>query len=189
MKAIPTLYRGTAFRSRLEASWAAHFDKRRLPWRYEPEAFTLSNGDNYLPDFYLPTARAWAEIKGDHGERVDKVEQFAADLWAESGAKETYDPNAPMVVMFTAPSPRPDPEDFWTGLTPLGVSGPGRGYSANFAHCRECGATTIVALWQTNCRNCGHVYESGFDAWFDPEWAYYVPFEYLRSTWRPAMPV
>lgn len=180
MKAIPTRYKGTEFRSRLEASWAAHFDTRRMPWQYEPEGFTLSDAANYLPDFYLPTARAWAEVKGDHQQRVSKVEQFAADLWAESGATETYDPKAPMVVLIGGMLSEPE-----VPKAPLGVRGLGRRYSANFARCKECGASTIVALWQPNCRNCGHVYESGFDAWFDPDWAYYVPFEHLRTSWRP----
>jgi hypothetical protein len=88
MRAIPVTYRGTKFRSRLEASWAAHFDTRHMPRRYEPEAFTLNDGTNYLPDFYLPTARAWAEVKGDHNEWVEKVERFAAELWQDRGVGE-----------------------------------------------------------------------------------------------------
>lgn len=184
MKAIPTQYRGTAFRSRLEASWAAHFDVRQMPWQYEPEGFTLSDGTNYLPDFYLPTARAWAEVKGEHQQRVSKVEQFAAELWAESGATETYDPHAPMVVLLKAPWPDSD-----RASAPFGIRGPGRGYSANFARCQQCGGSTIIALWQPNCRNCGHVYESGLEAWFDTDWAYDIPFKYLRSSWRPVVPI
>lgn len=46
--AHPTSYRGTMFRSRLEARWAAFFDQLRWPWRYEP--FEL---DGYIPDFLL----------------------------------------------------------------------------------------------------------------------------------------
>jgi hypothetical protein len=37
-----------------------------MPWD-----FALSDGTHYLPDFYLPTARAWAEIKGDHDQRIE----------------------------------------------------------------------------------------------------------------------
>lgn len=55
MKAIPTTYRGTPFRSRLEAQWAEFFDMLGLAWDYEPEGYT--NGKiNYLPDFWLPSA-------------------------------------------------------------------------------------------------------------------------------------
>ncbi len=44
----PTRYRGTMFRSRLEATWAAMFDG--LGWRWEYEPFDL-NG--WVPDFLL----------------------------------------------------------------------------------------------------------------------------------------
>lgn len=49
IKAIPTDYRGTHFRSRLEAKWAAFFDLVGWPWQYEPIDL---NG--YIPDFVLP---------------------------------------------------------------------------------------------------------------------------------------
>lgn len=47
-KAIPTVYRGCTFRSRLEARWAAFFDEVGWPWQYEPLDL---NG--YIPDFVL----------------------------------------------------------------------------------------------------------------------------------------
>lgn len=54
MKAIPTTYRGTLFRSRLEAQWAEFLDVLGIAWQYEPEGYT--NGPvRYLPDFWLPT--------------------------------------------------------------------------------------------------------------------------------------
>lgn len=46
--AIPTEYRGTRFRSRLEARWACFFDNCGWPWEYEPIDL---NG--YIPDFIL----------------------------------------------------------------------------------------------------------------------------------------
>lgn len=48
MNAIPTLYNGTQFRSRLEAKWAAFFDMCGWHWEYEP--FDL---DGWIPDFEL----------------------------------------------------------------------------------------------------------------------------------------
>ncbi len=48
MKAIPTRYSNINFRSRLEAKWAAFFDKLRWPWEYEPMDF-----DGWIPDFLL----------------------------------------------------------------------------------------------------------------------------------------
>lgn len=47
-KAHPTTYRGTRFRSRLEARWAAYFDLCGIQWEYEP--FDL---EGWVPDFLL----------------------------------------------------------------------------------------------------------------------------------------
>jgi hypothetical protein len=46
--AIPTLYRGRMYRSRLEARWAAFFD--RLGWTHEYEPFDLGK---WSPDFAI----------------------------------------------------------------------------------------------------------------------------------------
>ncbi len=46
--AIPTLYKGRQYRSRLEARWAAFFDL--LEWRHEYEPFDL---DGWIPDFLI----------------------------------------------------------------------------------------------------------------------------------------
>ena len=60
-RGIPTLYRGTRFRSRVEARWAAFFDLIAWPWHYEP--FDL-NG--YIPDFVLSfeAGPLLVEVKG-----------------------------------------------------------------------------------------------------------------------------
>lgn len=49
--AHPTTYRGTRFRSRLEARWAAFFDL--LAWRWEYEPFDLYG---WVPDFRIEQA-------------------------------------------------------------------------------------------------------------------------------------
>lgn len=46
--AIPTIYKGIRFRSRLEATWAAMFDLMNWRWEYEP--FDLYG---YIPDFLV----------------------------------------------------------------------------------------------------------------------------------------
>ncbi|MFG2046055.1 hypothetical protein ACGFIW_01325 [Micromonospora sp. NPDC048935] len=63
-KPIETRYAGCRFRSRLEARWAVFFDHLDIRWQYETEGYNLSNGDRYLPDFYLPTLDQWVEVKG-----------------------------------------------------------------------------------------------------------------------------
>lgn len=60
--AIPTIFSGVTFRSRLEARWALLLDALGVAWRYEAEGFNLPSG-YYLPDFWLPEPRLWLEIK------------------------------------------------------------------------------------------------------------------------------
>ena len=68
IKAIETEYGGCRFRSRLEARWAVFFDTLGVRWEYEPEGFEIPRGDEtttrYLPDFWLPDWRNYAEVKG-----------------------------------------------------------------------------------------------------------------------------
>lgn len=61
--AIPTLYRGTQFRSKTEARCAVLLDSLGIRWQYEPCMFTLPDG-GYRPDFWLIEPRQWLEIKG-----------------------------------------------------------------------------------------------------------------------------
>jgi hypothetical protein len=71
LQPIPTNYRGYRFRSRLEARWAVFFDAAGIRYDFEPEGFLLPDGTPYLPDFWLPDAKMWAEVKpNDH---LDKV--------------------------------------------------------------------------------------------------------------------
>lgn len=62
---IETAYLGYRFRSRLEARWAVFFETIGIRWRYENEGFTLAEGVNYLPDFYLPDFDIYLEMKPD----------------------------------------------------------------------------------------------------------------------------
>jgi hypothetical protein len=59
-KAIPTVYNGIEFRSRLEAKWAAMFDL--IGWRWEYEPIDLAG---YIPDFIIgfESAPMLCEIK------------------------------------------------------------------------------------------------------------------------------
>jgi hypothetical protein len=59
--AIPMLYKGTRFRSRLEAKWAAMFDA--LGWSAEYEALDL---EGYIPDFIIrrPQDFLLVEVQG-----------------------------------------------------------------------------------------------------------------------------
>lgn len=80
MRAITTAYKNHRFRSRTEARWAVFFDVLGLRWTYEEQGFTLLDGTNYLPDFWLPDLELWAEIKGAD---PDQEEAKRAYLLAE----------------------------------------------------------------------------------------------------------
>ncbi|HYE98510.1 MAG TPA: hypothetical protein VEJ18_06335 [Planctomycetota bacterium] len=59
MNAIPTVYAGVQFRSRLEARWAAYFDLWGVRWQYEPLDL---NG--YIPDFVIAEKeKEWFSIE------------------------------------------------------------------------------------------------------------------------------
>lgn len=80
VEALPTSYRGTVFRSALEASWAATLDAHGVAWEYEPRMVDLPSGARYLPDFHLPEIGTWLEVKGTGVPRVEKAVEYAALL-------------------------------------------------------------------------------------------------------------
>lgn len=66
---IETTYKGFIFRSRVEARWAVYFDEVGIKFHYEMEGYDLSEVDDtlgyYLPDFWLPQVKMWAEVKAE----------------------------------------------------------------------------------------------------------------------------
>lgn len=99
IQATPTLYRGIEFASRLEADWAAMLDHLEMPWQYEPCSYQMTSG-NYLPDFYLPEQRIWAEVKGPMDQRLEKTRQFRAQLLKEGNSKDPFE--AELVIVLRA---------------------------------------------------------------------------------------
>lgn len=86
IKPIETEYNGYKFRSRLEARWAVFFDEARIEYQYEPEGYVFEDGTRYLPDFYLPSLKAFVEIKRGNldettkEEAEGKCEQLSAEM-------------------------------------------------------------------------------------------------------------
>jgi hypothetical protein len=101
IKAIPTVYKDTYFRSRLEARWSVFFDALEIGWDYEPEHFKVGHY-HYLPDFRLEGIDAWIEIKPAEkqlsAEEIGKIIAFGREVayirvmagspWADSFKKE-----------------------------------------------------------------------------------------------------
>lgn len=82
IKAIETVYNGYRFRSRLEARWAVFFDWFKLRYEYEKEGYDL-DGVWYLPDFWLPDANAFVEIKGAEPSEADQDKAVRLALLSE----------------------------------------------------------------------------------------------------------
>jgi hypothetical protein len=78
--AVPRRYRGTQFRSILEADWAATLDHYSIEWEYEPALFHLKDGSRYIPDFWLPKIGTVIEVKGPQMERAHKTIQLSKEV-------------------------------------------------------------------------------------------------------------
>ena len=163
IRAIPTKYRGTIFRSTLEADWAATLDTYKIDYQYEPEGLQLPSGEMYRPDFWLPRIRTYLEVKGLHGERVHKPEELR---WAVCCEGEC-DHRQPVGRGFVA----------WRMVV---IGGPANSdgrfnaqvpwVSTAFARCRVCSAwqwATSFTDDELACRVCG---ERSVDSYasFDP---------------------
>ena len=86
IQALPAVYKGIMFRSRLEARWAIFFDHCGMKWEYEPQGYKLEDGTCYLPDFLLH----------------DLVGRVSGDLFVEVKGKLTYS-DAQKIKAFTKP--------------------------------------------------------------------------------------
>jgi hypothetical protein len=73
------------FRSKLEARWSIFFDEAGIPWEYESRFLRVPGGRrgagiNYLPDFWLPDAGQWAEVKGSPQEEMPRILAIARGI-------------------------------------------------------------------------------------------------------------
>lgn len=95
LKAIETHYKGYRFRSRLEACWAVFFDALGVKWQYEPEGFHLSNGEWYLPDFYVEDfgGGGYLEVKPEGP--IEEAAKTKMMLLSKGLNKEGYILNGP----------------------------------------------------------------------------------------------
>jgi hypothetical protein len=83
INAIPTIYRGVEYRSRLEARWAVFFDL--IGWHHTYEPFDT---DGYIPDFAVHGQRPMlVEIKPairfpDYVAAWARMRECVAGYWA-----------------------------------------------------------------------------------------------------------
>jgi hypothetical protein len=89
---IPTTYKATRFRSRLEARWAAFFDLLGWSWVYEP-----FDADGWIPDFLIEGAAPFLVEVGPCIDRPDYLTK------ADDGASRHVD--QPTLVLGVSPVP------------------------------------------------------------------------------------
>ena len=75
-------FQGYMMRSHSERRWAEMMDALRIQWVYEPGLVETRHGW-YLPDFYLPGAGVYLEVKGPRPSQVE-IDK-ARDLQAATG--------------------------------------------------------------------------------------------------------
>lgn len=109
IKAIPTIYNGRQYRSRLEARWAAYFDL--LGWSHEYEPCDLGK---WSPDFAL-----WGRRK--HYPVLVEVKPI--DRWDRDTARKMADACADMGSRLLLVGAQPDFCGGWTSVGWLGESG------------------------------------------------------------------
>jgi hypothetical protein len=150
IRALPTWYGGICFRSKLEASWAKYLDSIGVKWIYEPQGYELSSGAWYLPDFYLPEADAYLEVKGQlDDESFQKGSCFARDI----GKPVHFAlPMGEMAVCYE------DEEAYRWEIDEVG--------NYMISRCHKCGRVWIKPLWDYwGCSFCGwYDGDSGFDS-------------------------
>ena len=139
MKAIPTWYKSTMFRSKLEAQWAKLLDHYGMAWTYEVEGYEFNDGTRYLPDFWLPDSKQWLEVKGIMNDKdMHKCEMLAKESKHEVAIG--YASGKMQLIEFSDC----EPDGIW--LTDDGV----------IATCRQCGGRYLMTwVGSYHCRCCG----------------------------------
>lgn len=155
----PTVYNGITMRSRLEARVAAWLSRNGFTWEYEPAAFKMDRGGEYLPDFAigpLPQGLGW-------GGALVGAQQVPGFLEVKPGGVSLR---------------------FWQlGLGPGWESddpelfGPtwDSGWFGSCTDCERVGLFFSPGHW--SCQWCGH--HAGNSTWTDP-----TDWPYLPEAWR-----
>lgn len=197
--ALPTIYRGTRFRSLLEACWAATLDSLHVTWEYEPQTFQLDSGAKYLPDFHLTEIGVWLEVKGPGIPRIEKAFELGKMLACDCEALActcTW-PGGEMVIVGHPPTPI-DPwthEDYshWPGAAKAKLVRRHGGFirwtstrhhNSWLTRCSGCSRTTWVeGARLRRCPSCAGASEARLYRDFENA------FEFVRLPWLSAASV
>lgn len=146
-RGIPTTYRGTRFRSRIEARWAAFFDALKWPWTYEPIDLA-----GYIPDFLLgfDAAPLLVEVKPENEREAlaQHLPRIAASGWPGEAlivGASIWELEVPHPLLGALARPVAAP---WGTEWELG--------EARSFWCISCGAPSVLdAIGSWHCRSCG----------------------------------
>jgi hypothetical protein len=148
------------------------FDALDLRWVYEPMSFLLPDGTHYMPDFWLPSLRLWAECRGYHTEKgARQIAGFAE--WVHLGritdqggvrdAGEDYTPQRAVDYLVVGTGAAGDAEFHEY----VGWFGNGRAGYARLQQCEECRGWCFTGeVGAYACRAChawdgdGHIRRS-----------------------------
>lgn len=95
MKAIPTVYNKTKFKSKLEASYAKTLDLFKIFWVYEVNSYNI-DGIKYLPDFWLPNINTFLEVKGPLVPGAEKTKELAKIIDKQN--KDRWNPETIVII-------------------------------------------------------------------------------------------
>jgi len=165
---IPTLYRGVLMRSRLEAKFAALFDRWGWHWEYEPQDL-----DRYLPDFVLHLhCPLLVEVKALPSEYAAAEKKISASGWGGEALIVSGAIDGSRVGRFGSIVAGPDGSQlYWC--------------DASVFRCLNCGSVSVLpedGCW--TCRVCGEGYGNAHVGEYDPaeDWAWSTN----RVQWRAA---
>ena len=155
--AVPTIYRGIRYRSRLEAKWAAMFDRLGWQHRYEPV-----DGDRYIPDFLIEGERPLlVEIKpatmlDEYRDPVPKAERGLREHWKHDVLILGMSPLPTQLDGTAAADATFHPPAGWLGELSDDCSGWSWDTGVWFS-CKECGEVGVYQQMQSwEGRPCGH---------------------------------
>lgn len=140
---IPTTYRGTNFRSRLEGRWAAFFDLVGWRWTYEP-----LDANGWIPDFLIHGAEPFLVEVGPCATEPE---------YRKKAAKALANPGRVVLVLGVSPLLTGLVAGFmpwtWAGLL-VHELGAGTVWAAEWSRCDECRAVGVQD--DRDVLPCGH---------------------------------
>lgn len=149
IRAKPTTYKATRFRSRLEARWAAFFDAVGREWVYEPEVPELGKMQ-YQPDFMIEGFRRDGITLVEVKPMIDSAE--TAKLIADPRWKQAADlTGGAFILLIGAPGEWVEGRLIGGGHFAVHYFPEVQARYSEWTECPQCGA---VGIWEDGYARC-----------------------------------